>query len=117
MDAEATRDTLRFARSTGKIKARDGYIDVNSMLKKGVDTITTSIKYFCKDSIKHADRESTVPDIGGLAGKSLADLATLKPKTIHFRWDIGVFGFEMSDGTKIIGGDEDYANNRVTLPR
>jgi hypothetical protein len=34
MDIEATRDTLRFAQSTGKIKSQDGYIDVNASRKE-----------------------------------------------------------------------------------
>ena len=88
MDAEATRDTLRFARSTGKIKARNDFIDKKFMWNieedKAINSITTSTKYICKKPRYNPDRSSTVPDIGGLAGKSLADLATLKPKTIHF---------------------------------
>jgi hypothetical protein len=50
----------------------------------------------------------TVPDINGLAKKSLRALSLLRPLTVYYASDLLGFGLEMVDGQKAFGGKESY---------
>jgi hypothetical protein len=120
MDIEATRDTLRFAQSTGKIRARNDYIAKNDFAQvyqiNPWALVTKSEKYLCKASITRAIFSSTVPDIDAFKGKRPEDLALLKPRAIHFGYGMWRFGLDMSDGQKKIGG-EGHIDEKMLLPR
>lgn len=119
MDIEATRDTLRFAQSTGKIKAIVDFIDIKALAKEkniALASITIGQKFFCKLGIKLASKISYFPNTHFLERNSLADLATLKPKKIHYLYDMERFELEMSTGQKKVGGTQYLLLKEAPLP-
>jgi hypothetical protein len=59
---------------------------------------------------------TTVPNLREISSKTLHELASFKPTHVHYQKCLYVVGFEMSDGEKRVGGDEDEAAKSAELP-
>ena len=56
--------------------------------------------------------KKVIPDVDQLAILS----RELRPTKVHYKWTMKVFGMSMSDGQRVIGGDESLPLKTAELP-
>ena len=103
MDIEATRDTFRFAQSTGKIKARQDYIKASQAAPLGsrATGIVTKHKMMAQNNPDDSITGSvSVPDLSVLSHLRVEELPNLKPDKVYVGIESHSFGMSMNDGRK-----------------